>query len=313
MFQFCNATVKVEQLEIKRYLCIHPTHNNMFFFFDSCNSYDAIRESYVANPQRIDEFERAFDETLLSGIKAFYHDFEKDFNAASVLSDYWIRYAPRQRGRDASNEATPWGEVGEKTLDASLYRFVSQFFPNARFPGLPYGHDVRFMTEDAFVHIDIKSTGPNDSPDDIVLSLNQISGDGLYVNDNGVFNCPVTAPGPRKELHFQPELPPFYIFEDRPRLTLTFFIKCAYDVFDITHQPLKYLELICVPNGLIMFDTIMIKDHQGVFAAGKDTQDFANDKRVRIKLNPLSAVAPWRCVRITNDNGVITVSHRQTE
>ena len=272
--------------------------------------YDHARQMYVSAPETIVSFEKHIDKILLSGIVNFYKDFENDFNAASLLSDYWIRYAPRQRGRDASNEATPWGEVGEKVLDAYLYRFVSDQFPDARFVGLPYGHDIRFMTERAFIHIDIKSTGPNDSPHDIVLSLNQISGNGKYLDKDGVFNSIETAPGPRRDIVFQPELPPFYLFDGKPRLTLTFYIKCSYEVQSIKYQPLKYLELVCVPNGLIMFDTLLLKNKKGLFAAGKDIQNFSNDKRVRVKLNPQSEVAQWRCAKICNVDGNTTVVYR---
>lgn len=282
----------------------------VFFNDPTCNSYEQVRKFLVSDPKRIISFEEHINETLINGIKSFYKELERDFNTASVISDYWIRYAPRQRGRDASNEATPWGEVGEKVLDAYMYRFVTNTFKNVRFVGLPYGHDIRFVTEDAFIHIDVKSTGPNDSPNDIVLSLNQISGDGILLDKFGVKNSNVIAPGPRKDIYFQPELPPFYIIDNKPRITLTYYLKCKYEVYSITNQPLLYLELICVPNGLIMFDTIQLKNNRGLFAAGKDTRDFNNDKRVRIKLNPLSKVAKWRCSKITNYNGNIIVQYR---
>ena len=282
-----------------------------FFLHDTTsNNYEHVRSLLISNPSGIESYEKEITDILVSGIQSFYKELEIDFNAASELSDYWIRYAPRQRGKDASNEATPWGEVGEKVLDAYMYRFVSNTFEQVRFIGLPYGHDIRFMTEDAFIHIDVKSTGPNDSPDDIVLSLNQITGDGITLDQFGVKNSMVIAPGPRREISFQPELPPFYIYDNKPRITLTFYLKCKYEVYSITKQPLLYLELICVPNGLIMFDTLQIKNHRGLFAAGKDRVDFSNDKRVRIKLNPLSEVAKWRCSKISNQNGRIIVQLR---
>ena len=48
-----------------------------------------------------------------------------------------------------------------------------------RFPGIPYGHDVRFLTDEAFIQIDVKSTGPTDDADEVVSSPNQVTGDGF--------------------------------------------------------------------------------------------------------------------------------------
>jgi hypothetical protein len=199
--------------------------------------------------------------------------------------------------------------VGEKVLEAYIYKIVSNIFTNARFVGLPYGHDVRFVTEDAFVHLDIKSTGPHDNLNEVVASPNQVSGDGLYLDSDGVYNSPVLVKGPRRSFSFQPELPPFYLIESRHRLTLTFYLKCAYDVVSMGFQPLKYLELICVPNGILMFDTLNLAQTQYLLIPGKDTLDSVH-KRTRIRLDPLSQIEKWRCVRIFRDKGTMKIGYR---
>ena len=121
-------------------------------------------------------------------------------------------------------------------------------------PGLPLGGDIRFATSNALIHFDVKLTGPNDRADEIVASPHQISGDGVGWENNGVVNSPATVTGARASMVFQPELPPFYVLNKRPLVCLTYFLKAVYEVKSIGDQPLKYLEVACVPNGLLMFD-----------------------------------------------------------
>lgn len=95
---------------------------------------------------------------------------------------------------------------------------------NTQFVGLPYGHDVRFVCENVFVHLDIKSTGPTDNLDEVVASPNQVSGNGILLDNEGILNSKVQVQGKNKNMEFQPELPPFYIIEEKVYLTLTFYI-----------------------------------------------------------------------------------------
>lgn len=282
-----------------------------FFFFEGEGSpvYASVRKAYVKHAQQLIAVEKEYSDKLIEGLSAFYLDIERDFNEASRLGSYWKRYAPRQRGRGFLNEAYPWGEVGEKVLDAYLYRIADAMFPKINYVGLPYGHDVRFLTEDAFVHIDIKSTGPHDNLNEVVSSPNQVSGDGIYLDDEGVYNSPIEVEGPRRGFTFQPELPPFYIIDERPRLTLTFYLKCAYDVISMGEQPLMYVELICVPNGLLMFDTLNYSGKPGLLIPGKDILTSVH-KRTRIRLEPLAAIDHWRCTKIYREGDEVKKSMR---
>lgn len=215
-----------------------------------------------------------------------------------MIKDYWYHYAPKQRGHKPRGASLPWGEVGEKVLDAYLYKTIASNFIESRFIGLPYGHDLRFTSENAFIHIDTKSTGPTDNQDEVVSSPNQVSGDGYAFDTTGFYNSKVEVIGPTKSMEFQPELPPFYIIDNNPYLTLTFYLKCVYKVISLGNQPLDYLELICVPNGLLMFDTFhYAKNVKGLLTPGKDILS-SEHKRTRIKLNPLSQIASWRCKKI---------------
>lgn len=223
-------------------------------------------------------------------------DIYKDFSQAMELYPFWINYPPVQRGRAPRGTSIPWGEVGEKTISACLIRAISLKAPSITFPGLPLGGDIRFATQDAFVHFDLKLTGSNDNPDEIVASPHQIAGDGQFWRD-GVVNSPVLVIGQKAQMSFQPELPPFYILEQRVLLCLTYFLKVVYTVQAMGNQPLDYLELACVPNGLLLFDGPKYASTSGLLIPGKDEKDHPK-KRTRVRLAPLAALAPWRSIKI---------------
>ncbi len=271
-----------------------------------------MRNRLIANPSAIVELEKTYFNQLFKELQSNASKIKQDFDKTIALKDFWFRYAPRQRGNKPRGTSLPWGEVGEKVLDAHLYKIILTLFPTVRFMGLPYGHDVRFVTHNAFIHMDIKSTGPTDNPDEVVSSPNQVTGDGLFWDEMGVQNSKVSVLGTSREMSFQPELPPFYIIDNQVFITLTFYLKCVYKVLGVGQQPLDYLELICVPNGLLMFDTLnYAQTVQGLLAPGKDMLT-AGHKRTRIKLNPLAEIAAWRCQKILFDsNGEITVRRRK--
>jgi hypothetical protein len=275
--------------------------------------YNKIRKGFTSNPTVIIELEHHVLNSILHGLSDYYFDIKTDFDKAIQLKDFWIRYAPRQRGHKPRGTSLPWGEVGEKVLDAYMYKTILSVFMKPRFIGLPYGHDLRFLIDGAFVHIDTKSTGPTDNTDEVVSSPNQVSGDGLLCDKCGVQNSMVKVIGPTSYMEFQPELPPFYIMDNQVYLTLTYYLKCVYKVISPGDQPLDYLELISVPNGLLMFDTYRYCKNKGLLTPGKDILS-SSHKRTRIKLNPLSRIASWRCQKIfLDEKGTTTIKLRGAE
>ena len=89
-------------------------------------------------------------------------------------------------------------------------------------------------------------------------------------------------------------------------------LKCVYKVIEAGNQPLDYLELISVPNGLLMFDTLNYSQNiKGLLTPGKDILT-SEHKRTRIKLNPLSEIANWRCQKILfGEMSDFTIHHRK--
>ncbi len=223
-----------------------------------------------------------------------------EFNRCMALRPYWENYAPEQRGRKPKGESIPWGEVGEKTISYNIVKVLLRKRPDIAFPGLPFGGDIRFATDDALVHFDVKLTRPNDNPDEVVASRNQILGDGIRWNKKGMVNSPVKVQGPRASMDFQPELPPFYIEGDKRLVCLTYFLKAVYRVESMGEQPLDYMEIVCCPNGLLAFDGPKYINHPNLFIPGKDEKKVKH-KRARLRLSPLSEIADWRCVKVVRE------------
>lgn len=64
---------------------------------------------------------------------------------------------------------------------------------------------------------------------------------------------------------------------------LTYFLKVVYAVQAMGNQPLDYLELVCVPNGLLLFDGPKYALTPGLLIPGKDEKDHPK-KRTRVRL-----------------------------
>lgn len=254
--------------------------------------YHQARKQLFDSPEYIIETEKKYMLFLEGVVGNAASQIAEDFNQAIKLLPFWIRYAPIQRGRSPSGASIPWSEVGETAIGANIINSIALTDSTIQFPGLPSGADVRFSTDDALVHFDVKVTGPNDRADEVVASPNQISGDGI-IWDNGAINSPINIVGQRATMLFQPELPPFYILDNKILLCLTYFLKGVYIVEQLGYQPLDHLELICVPNGLLTFDGLRYMDVRGLFIPGKDEKTH-NKKRARVRMTPLAQIAQWR-------------------
>lgn len=265
----------------------------------SRDQYFAHRAALSADLDALAELEKQYAEFLAAVVLQSAAQLDEDFSRSHDLVPCWISYPPKQRGRAPIGDSQPWSEVGEKSLSFNLLRAISARRGDVSFPGLPFGADVRFATRDAFVHFDIKLTGPRDNPDEIVVPPQQVSGDGAGW-DRGVVNSPFAVQGPRAGFLFQPKLPPLYVLDGRALPCLTFFLKAIYSLQSLGAQPLKYLEVVCVPNGLLMFQGPLYASTSGLLIPGKDDKSVAeSDKRVRVCLNPLSSLQDgWRCRQI---------------
>ncbi|GIK66229.1 MAG: hypothetical protein BroJett018_40230 [Chloroflexota bacterium] len=256
------------------------------------SDYLEIRKNIAANVDAIIDTERRYMTVLTDMVLKAAPQIVADFDRAIELLPFWINYQPRQRGRAYSGTSIPWSEVAETAIGSNIIRAISVSDLQVKFPGLPSGADIRFATHDALIHFDVKVAGPNDRADEVVASPNQVSGDGVSWNE-GVMNSSVMVQGQRAIMQFQPELAPFYVLEGKVLLCLTYFLKGVYVVERLGYQPISYFELVCVPNGLLLFDGPLYANTPGLLIPGKDEKTFVK-KRTRIRLAPLADIANWR-------------------
>lgn len=272
--------------------------------------YPSLRSKVVKQKDLIKETEEFYMGELFNLLSiqadAIFDDFTKQ---PFELKPFWINYPPEQRGRASSGQGVPWLELGEKTISSHILQGLSLKYPNISFPGLPTGGDIRFALDNVLVHLDIKLTGPNDNQDEVVVPPNQVSGDGIRWDGNGVVNSSYPVYYQRNEqseinYYFQPKLPPFYAIGDQTFYCLTFFLKAVYEVDSFGVQPLTHFELACVPNGLLMFDSpTNYWETPGLIISGKDEKSKSDDtKRIRIRLEPLSSIDTWRCKKLVYNN-----------
>lgn len=275
--------------------------------------YFAARDALLSDLPAVEAMEKRYQEVLVQVLTDDANLFKHDFDAAGELRPFWLNYPQVQRGRGAIGDGCPWGDLGEHTILPRVLLGMRDRLAAVGFAGIPSGADLRFLTDDAFLHIDVKLTGPRDNPDEVVVPPQQVSGDGALWNDEGGFhNTPVQIVGQRASMMFYPNLPPFYVIDGKVKVCLSYFVEVVYDVRDFGDQPLLHLEAICVPNGLLMWEGPKYGQTPLLFIPGKDDKTTPDlRRRARIRLDPLASIGSWRCVKVKSHSEDWTVEERR--
>lgn len=258
---------------------------------------------------------------LVSTISENVDSLEDDYNEASYLYPFWSNYPPEDRGRSPIGDQIPWIEVGEHSIGENVSRIM---FKKARIRevGLPSGPDDRFViksdfirqstsfTDSAMLFMDIKSVGPRDDADHIVLSPYQASGDGIWTSKTEMLsNSIITAQGHRASHPFSPAMSPIYCLTDGTIApTVHLFVKPVYSMANMEDenkigQPLKRIDVICMPNGLLLTtNPNYCERYPGLLFPGKDDKTKPLSKlRCRVSFELLRQIAPWRVQTIKID------------
>ena len=209
------------------------------------------------------------------------------YNAANLVPQTWIG-----RVKVTPGQPTPWAQVGEIVVVGLIHRCFPEWFPI----GLPVGSETRLSSDDAVIHLDVKTHKEGDTDLDRTQDVRpeQVSGDGDYLQ-----KFPSKAPvenSPFRGLKGvlgipPPKLPPYYDFgENALKVCLTFLVICVYQ-FDEeeNRQYLTRLQLVTLPNGLVRLGKGSYDD---IFQEGKDERE--KKHRVRINLSALVNHDPWR-------------------
>lgn len=281
--------------------------------------YNSARTYFIKHHFQLIELENYLSNYLFKLLNSYLDEFKDDYNEASYLFPFWQEYPPDDRGRQPKGDQYPWIEVGEHVFGAKIARYLAKSF-QVRDAGLPTGPDQRFiikdeaisditdgLTDSCWLFIDIKSVGPRDDQDHIVMSHNQFSGSGQWnkVGD-GVSNNIMKAIGKRASHNFHCAIPPIYILSDSTIApVVTTAIKPVYNMLNLGSsntlgQPLSKIVLISIPNGLLLEENPKyLNAYPGLLFPGKDDKGKNPFKmRCRISFPILQKIDAWRVKKI---------------
>jgi hypothetical protein len=280
--------------------------------------YQSIRKQLVANPEPIIAAEQGIADLLERVLQTSIGEVVRDYDAASTLYPFWRNYPPMERGRAPRGDQFPWIEVGEHAVGTKFAHLLRSEV-EVQDTSFPTGADQRFVlsdesisdwtdeiTDTVWLFLDVKTVGPRDDFDHAVMSHNQVSGSGEWVSpETGVQNSVMTAIGEQASHKVYPALPPLVVLPDltvAPVLTMA--IKPVYsmerDGGEWGGQPLDRLELVSIPNGLLLTQNPnYLSRYPGLLYPGKDDKGKKREKlRARVDFCILRTIATWRHRRI---------------
>lgn len=152
----------------------------------------------------------------------------KGFKTKEKIKNDWIGHYGNE-----SNKLSDFS-VGAERVIYSLLNGKGIGVPNSA----PVGSDLFFETDDAYIHIDLKTVQTDnigDYTNSIFVGTNQNSYKGkMIVNKNEI-------------REYVPSLPTFYNKgKDSEKICLTYFITILYDRLDLN---ILVITINCMPNG----------------------------------------------------------------
>lgn len=280
--------------------------------------YEFARDFFSAYPEKLEMAEKYLMRCISETLMDFRDEFRDDYNEANYLFPFWGSYPPSDRGRKPVGDQVPWIEVGEHSIGHRVERLMGSRFA-IREIGMPSGTDDRFLlsnsrlkdilevTSSVMVFLDVKSSGPRESHDDLVVSPYQVSGDGVWgAAFPSITNTIVDVSGSRADNQFQPAISPVLCLSDgtiAPVIHL--FLKTIYtmiqdDENNTIGQPLQLIKLACLPNGIELFVNPGLHfSNRGLLYPGKDERKTPLEKRrARVSLIKLQEIDAWRVVEV---------------
>jgi len=235
--------------------------------------------------EHIKRLEKTYTDRIFHQLYANAGNLLAWYNEPNQVRDAWL-------GKLATSpkaQSMTWNQVGEIVIVGLLHRCFPDWYPI----GLPIGSETRLSSDDAIIHVDVKTHKEKDTDLDRAQGVRpeQISGDGT---DSKIQDL-------KGELgDSAPKLPPFYVFGNILKVCLSLFVICVYK-FDPEeyYQYLNRVQLFTVPNGLIR----ATKDYRDIWRAGKDRH------RIRVNLPALAAHESWRWREFVYEPHGVVITH----
>ncbi|MGA9042616.1 MAG: BglI family type II restriction endonuclease [Terriglobales bacterium] len=283
-------------------------------------AYNEAKTLLCAKPEILIGLEKFFAQHLLDLVRTNWVSIKADYDEASYLYPFWQNYPPDERGRQPKGDQYPWIEVGEHAVGERLSRILAAEFA-IRDVGIPTGPDQRFLvtspvirkmteglTDSVWLFVEVKSAGPRDDAEHVVMSHNQVSGDGVWNRAaDGLKNTVVKAVGIRSKHNFYCGLPPLYVLSDMTLApVVNIVLKPVYSMASLTPgssdggQPLDRICIICIPNGiLLLINPNYLKQYPGLLFPGKDDKGKNPLKvRARVSFEFLERIDDWRVCKV---------------
>jgi hypothetical protein len=190
---------------------------------------------------RIEEIELKYLNKFYYFLKYTEEEMLFGFNTKEKIKDDWI---------DKYSSGISGFAVGAERIIYSLFNGKGIGQPNS----CPVGSDLFFETEDAFIHIDLKTVQTRnigDYNESIFVGTNQNSYTGkIFLSKD-------------RERDYVSSLPYFYKNQGKSKICLTYFITILYEELNLK---ILNINILCMPNGLLY-------EHYGskVLKAGKNT------------------------------------------
>jgi hypothetical protein len=224
--------------------------------------------------QCIAQLEERYADRLFHALYKNAGNIQAWYNEPNKVPDTWAG----KMVISTKEPSAPWEQVGEIVIVGVVNREFPEWFPI----GLPIGSEARLSSQDAVIHIDVKTHKEGDTDLDRTQDVRpeQISSDEQesYVHD---------ARGPLGDC--PPRLPPYYIFgPNLLKVTVSAFVICAYRFDEANrYQYLTRIQLFTVPNGILR----AVSDYSDIFQPGKDGRQ---GHRYRVNLPGLAGHESWR-------------------
>ncbi len=182
--------------------------------------------------KKIESLEHRYLEEFYHFLKFVERRMLKGFDTKEKIREDWIhKWNPDGEGKGISSFAT-----GAERIVYALFNAHGFGQPNSS----PVGSDLFFETDDAFIHIDLKTVQTKnigDFSNDIFVGDNQNS----YLGD-------ISLRGEKIRKYSGAALPIVYSNSGNPKPCLTYFITILYDETDLD---ILNINLLCMPNGAL--------------------------------------------------------------
>lgn len=187
----------------------------------------------MVSKKDIEKLENSYLEEFYHFLKFVEKRMFKGFQTKEEIREYWIKqWNPdeQENGKGISSFA-----VGAERVIYALFNAHGFGQPNSA----PIGSDLFFETNDAFIHIDLKTVQTRNLVDynkDIFVGNNQTS-----------YNGKVIVSG-KERVYNKAALPQVYKVRGKEKPCLTYFITILYEEKDLN---ILNINILSMPNGLL--------------------------------------------------------------